>query len=455
MPGRIEFTLDFKAVQPGGSPHSETCRLYLLGDFSGHNDTPPIERKIRKIDCDGFELVMAEINSTLALGGGKSLAFTSLDAFHPDRLIQHIPILTELLQLRREICNPQPAESAAAKIQAFLPSTAASDAAADDTPSRESDDDTLLRLLGKKPESPVAASTSVDQWLNRLIAPHVSKAHAPQHQVLLTAIDAALSQYLRQLLHREDFQALEALWRAVDGLVNDEAANSQEIYLVDINRAELTCNSYREQLTKRLLQHMASSDGEQEFLIVGDFLITDDQEDIELLAFFSQLARRCTGRFIAAAEQALLDRYALSEQCRNPQWLEALATIDSDCVILAYPRYLLRLPYGRKRDPIETFEFDECPALPAPDQLLWGNSALLCARALIRAKTGSSSMAAMSFADTASFAFDSSGEQCLQPGTETVLTEAQANALLEQGITPVIGFRQRQGVRLAGMTSLA
>ena len=47
---------------------------------------------------------------------------------------------------------------------------------------------------------------------------------------------------------------------------------------------------------------------------------------------------------------------------------------------LALPRVLLRMPYGRKADPIEAFAFEEMPMGRDPGAYLWGNPAFVCAR---------------------------------------------------------------------------
>jgi predicted component of type VI protein secretion system len=57
------------------------------------------------------------------------------------------------------------------------------------------------------------------------------------------------------------------------------------------------------------------------------------------------------------------------------------------------------------------------------------------------------------FSDTPAFSFTKDGESILQPGTEVVLTETQANELLERGIMPLIGYQQQRGIRLLGVTT--
>ena len=46
---------------------------------------------------------------------------------------------------------------------------------------------------------------------------------------------------------------------------------------------------------------------------------------------------------------------------------------------LVWPRFLLRLPYGKGTDPISAFDYEEMPPDPQHDGYLWGNPALLCA----------------------------------------------------------------------------
>jgi predicted component of type VI protein secretion system len=134
---------------------------------------------------------------------------------------------------------------------------------------------------------------------------------------------------------------------------------------------------------------------------------------------------------------------------------DALNEISADKVMLAYPRYLLRLPYGSKHDPIEAFEFEECPAIAQSDELLWGNPAFLCTHILIRTRQGKEREEHYYFSDIPAFTFDHDGEQMLQPGTEALLNETQANALLSRGVIPLIGFRQRQGIRLMAILTLS
>jgi len=451
MAGRIDFTMGFnteKAAKAGNGDSS--YRVYIFGNFSGAA-APWEQSKIRRIDVDNFEQVMAQILPTLEVNPGITLQFASLDDFHPDAWLEKIKLLADLRALKSELGNPATAAQAAAKIQAFFPAVTASEPAAP-AQETESQDDMLERLLGKKPEGAVAAADSLDSLLKRIVEPHVAKDVNPQHRALIDLIDAATAQLVKALLHRRDFQALEALWRATDGLVHEEAANAQQLYLLDISQAQLLAELKKggESVVQRLQQHIQTGDGEQDALFVADYLFSDNAEDKALLSFCADLATKCGAGFLAGAGNGLV----VGALQNAPNWLAYRREIQADSVILTYPRVLMRLPYGSKRDPLQTFAFEECDTVPQTNELLWGNPAFLAARVLLRAAQDQTTAEQFFFADVPAFSYELDGEQVLQPATEMVLNEAQANNLLAQNIMPVIGYRQRQGLRLLGLETL-
>lgn len=458
MPGRTEFTMGFKtqraAIKEGGD---RGFRVYILGNFSGLSDVGWEQHKIRKIDIDSFDSVMTQIMPTLEINPGSILHFETLDDFHPDAWLKKVPILADLLQLKKELSNPSTAAQAAAKIQAFLPSETGADTAVRRQETTESQEEMLERLLGRKPEKTAGGKDTMDRYIDHLVSPHVTKDVDPQHQALIKVIEATISQFLRTLLHRPEFQALEALWRACEALVNEESSDQQNFFLVDVSQAELLAEHRQGSRTfeQTLLQHVRSGDGEQDVVLIGDYYFSDSADDRELLGFCSRLAEACEGDFLGAAGRELIENAILGAAENLLNWREYLKQICADRLVAPYPRYLQRLPYGTKREPIEALAFEECSDIPLSDELLWGNPAFLCARVLIRNRQEQPADEPYFFSDIPAFAFDRDGEQALQSGTEIVLNEAQANALLSQGITPLLGFRQRQGVRLMPITTLS
>ena len=457
MSGRIDFTMGFNTQR---AAHKNECdngfRIYILGGFSGQSDVSWEQRKIRGIDIDNFDQVMTQMMPALEINPGLTLQFETLEDFHPDAWLEKVQILTDLQKLKRELDNPNTAAQAAAKIQAYYQPETKDDPLIQPHKATESREDLLQRLLGDKPEKKSDHPDSVDRLINQIISPYVKKDADPQYQALVEVIDSMISQFLRTFLHRQDFQNLEALWRATEALVNEEFGEDQSIFLVDISQAELLAELRKENspFEQKLMQHAQSSDGEQDILLIGDYIFSDSEEDKGLLVFCSRLAKTCAGCFLGGADNSLIQNSVFGKSENIQNWTQYLNNICADRVMLSYPRYLLRLPYGNKLDPIEALEFTECSAIPQADELLWGNPAFVCARVLIRTRQGQQEEH-FYFSDIPAFTFEQDGEQVLQPGTETILNETQANALLSQGIIPLIGFRQRQGIRLMAISTLS
>jgi type VI secretion system protein ImpB len=91
----------------------------VLGDFSGTPEQPLPKMKDRKfieIDRDNFDKVLAGMNprlkygveNKLTKGGGKistELRFKSLEDFEPDRVVQQIEPLRQLVEARRKLSD--------------------------------------------------------------------------------------------------------------------------------------------------------------------------------------------------------------------------------------------------------------------------------------------------------------------------------------------------------------
>ena len=402
MPGRIDFTMGFNTHKTAQKPDSRSSyRIYIVGNFSGQTADSWEQRNIRKIDADNVEQTMAHIMPMLEIGSGLRLSFKTLEDFHPDAWFGKVQLLADLQQLKRQLSNPQTAAQAAANIQAYFPSQTQNDTPVQRQEATESQEDMLERLLGKKPEKTSDTPDSVDQLIQHIVSPYVTKDADPRHQALMQVIDVTIGQFLRTLLHGQDFQNLEALWKATAALVNEESADEQSIFLVDISQAELLIELGKDShaFEQKLLKHVQSGDGEQDILLISDYRFADSAEDRELLKYFSRLANTIGGYFLGGAKPELVENVVSGTSKNVQNWTQYLNEINTDKVILAYPRYLIRLPYGKKRDPIDAFEFEECSNIPQSDELLWGSPVFLCARVLMKTSQGQAIEDAFFFSD--------------------------------------------------------
>src|SRR5688572_17337291 len=213
MPGRMEFDLGFG---PAARPRDddEPMRLLVLGDFSGRpaGERPPLaSRPTLQVDIDTVDQAMRRLAPRVTLSSGE-IQFQQLDDFHPDRLFERL----ELFQaLRHARANPPVGP-----------------------------DETVGRLLGKTAEPPSAAArvpaNPIDALIRGIVAPYVVKDTGGQSAAYAAAVDHAIAEQMRTLLHDPAFQSLEAAWRGVHWLISSLELDEQlQLFLLDVTRDEI------------------------------------------------------------------------------------------------------------------------------------------------------------------------------------------------------------------------
>jgi len=458
MSDRFDFTTGSNTSGALLKNSQDGYRIYILGNFSGESLAPEKQWTIKGVDIDNFEQVMSQIRPTLKVDEITTLQFESVDDFHPDTLLKNLPDIAEIQQLKTQLGNSNTALQAAEKLQSLYKTNIAPEAnlpSLTENTQAESSDDMLQRLLGKSSDKSSHQQSSVNQLISKIMAPYIVEDTNPQYSVYSDAIDATISQYLQCLLHTAKFQQLEALWRSTEMLVNEEASDEQTMFLVDISQtvllSELTINN--SPFEQQLMNHIQLGDDEQDVLFLGNYSFSNGIADNELLKHCSQLAKNCQGIFIGGANKALIDNLVLPEA--TLEWSQYLNDLCQDNLMLAYPSYLLRLPYGKKRDPIESFSFEEYSSMSQEEELLWGNPAFLCTRALIRSNGDQQTQDHLFFEDIYSFTINVDAEDVLHSSTQSSLNRSQSHSLLSKGIIPLISFRQRQGVQVLTLLALS
>ena len=126
---------------------------------------------------------------------------------------------------------------------------------------------------------------------------------------------------------------------------------------------------------------------------------------------------------------------------------------------LAMPRFLLRLPYGKQTDPVESFDFEEMPGAPIHQEYLWGNPAFACVQLLAEAFANDGwEMRAGAYAEIDRLPvhiYEAEGEKHAKPCAEVLLTERDIEWILDQGYMALDSKRDRDVVRLVRFQSIA
>ena len=468
-----------------GSP--DRFNIVVLGDFSGRANRGVAEplnaRKLVAVDVDNFGRVFAQLGAKLKLTptaipeGGVELAFSSLDDFHPDRLLAKARPLAQVTEARRLLLNPSTAEQGRAALQAYPGAAIASPASQSGpaaAPTPESDDDTMARLLGGAPpptKTPVASPSQVEQFIRQVVAPHVSPGSATWQSGAVAAAEMELATRLDAILHHPDFQALEAAWRGADMLVRRiESPEEIGLLVLDVSLAELqadlTAHEQAEQTALfRLLRDRKPS------LLAGNYTFGHTTSDLCTLGKLGEIAARLAAPFVATASSRLVgcDSFALHPD--PDDWKTSLPTDVAEVwetlrqtsharhVGLAAPRFLVRQPYGKAGDAVETFPFEELPGEPAHELFLWGHPAVLCACAVVDAlQAGNMELAGFTggeIGDLPVHKFTEDGEVVIKPYAEAWLTDRAVDRILSRGVIPIVPMKNQNSIRLISLRSIA
>jgi type VI secretion system protein ImpC len=268
---------------------------------------------------------------------------------------------------------------------------------------REVDDKTLLGELVEtfKARDDSARTRSMDllrTFLEEIVRPGMKVGVGVTRAIneRIAAIDSLLSAQLNEILHHEEFQALEGAWRGLRSLVvSTETGENMKIQVLNATKKELLrdfqeASEFTEStLWKKIYESEYGTAGGDPFgALVGDYHFDKRSEDVELLAHISTVAAGAHAPFIGGAgpEMFAMDSFTQMPEPRdlakifdksNPQntkWLSFRDSEDSRYVALVLPRVLGRLPYGKDGASVDAFEFEEDVDGTDHGKYLWTNA---------------------------------------------------------------------------------
>ncbi len=458
-------------------------RLALLGDFSGRANAGRLDtgaalaaRKPLKVDVDNLDAVLGRMQLKLTLdlagdGGTVEVPLADMDAFHPDQLAESIELFESLLTLRRNLASRAGFDRAAKEVLSWggeaplppPPRQARGSAIATD---RKLSD--FARLVGR-PALRDDAERDVDEMMRRIVGPFIEPSRDARQEQLTARVDEALSAAMRRVLHHPDFQAAEAIWRGVELLVRRiETGARMEIVLYDVSAEELAADlaatdTLQDTGLYGMLAEQPALDANQGALsaIVGLYGFELTPPHADLLGRVAQVTASAGAPFLAgigpdALATPLHEQHPLIKEA----WTALQSLPASAYLGLATPRFLLRMPYGKKSDPIDAFAFEEFTRQSGLSGMLWGHPALL--PGLLLAQTWAQQGAKMRpgsvavVGDMPYYVYTApDGDQVALPCTERLYSERQAAQVAAYRVMPLVSLRGRPEVRLGGFTSLA
>jgi type VI secretion system protein ImpC len=303
-------------------------------------------------------------------------------------------------------------------------------------------------------------------------------------EAIIAAIDKKLSEQINLILHHEDFQKLESAWRGLHYLVNNtETDEMLKIRVLNITKKEVGSTLRRYKGTawdqSPIFKSVYESEygllgGEPYGCLVGDFYLDQSPPDVELLGEMAKTAAAAHCPFIAGASptvmgmgswQELANPRDLTKIFTTPEyasWRSLRESDDSKYIGLAMPRFLARLPYGAKTDPVEAFDFEEDTGAADHSRYAWANSAYAMATNITRSFKlygwcsrirGVESGGAVEGLPVHTFPTDDGGVDMKCP-TEIAISDRREAELAKNGFMPVLHRKNSDFAAFIGAQSL-
>lgn len=480
-------------------------RMAVMGDFTGRMNRNVAaslqDRRPVRIDRDDYETVLARLSPELQLvfeaagDAAVHIRIGELDDFHPDRLLETLPVFQELRQTLKDLDDPRRFEHAAARIRGWAgpaaPRRAAEDAGPETVkppenalPAEAGEDGSpgiLDRIIDEaqgdtRMPAPIAGRSDWDRFLNRIAAPHRVTAEDPRQAALKTAVSEMIAGSMQRILHHPDFQRLESIWRGVWQLVSDlETDELLSVYLMDVSKAELAADlagsgdDADTDVYRLLVREAVGMPGAVPWAVAAGCYTFGSPEDVAVLARMARISAMAGAPFLSGADSRFIGCASIVETPDPDDWspeagaqdaLQALRKQPEAAYIgLALPRFLLRVPYGKETDPVDRFDFEEMGETPAHEDYLWGDAALFCIRLLGRsfARDGWDFRPGrhLEIQGLPLHVYRDDGIAVAKPCAEVLLTERAALRIMDKGIMPLLSIKNQDGVRLGRFQSLA
>jgi len=344
------------------------------------------------VDRDNLDAVMSILH--VDAGG---MRIRDLEEFHPDRLYQRFDMAAAVAAPEPE---PEPA-------------------------SPKPDLEKLLRPTSLL-EQIAGGGDPFDQYVKELARAHSAP---PKKSADPTA---ALTERMNSMLHHPRFQTLESAWRGLDFAIRQMDDAVARVHIVQFSQDDLAADLASDNLRGTRLYTLLHSRRWTAAIGLHSF----DEAQIELLARVALVAADAGVPYLAQGSPAF-------------SW-ELFSDIpEASHVGLALPRILLRLPYGPHTSPIESFAFEEMSGAPVHAHYLWGNAAFGCLAVLARADADD-----LNLDHLPAHTYKKDSEWVMTPCGEFFMTETQVLALIDRGLMPLVSYKDRPLVRLAGFRAV-
>lgn len=302
---------------------------------------------------------------------------------------------------------------------------------------------------------------------NHCFYKHLQILINPLLDARIAEIDSLISEQLSEVMHHPDFQKLESTWTGLHYLCRQTTTGTNmKIQLFNATKRELVKDFKsaiefdQSALFKKIYEEEFGTFGGAPFgVLLGDFEVTRQPEDVYFVEQMSHVAAAAHAPFVSAASPEIfgLDSYAELGKPRDlakvfdtvdyAKWKSFRDSEDSRYVGLTLPRFLGRLPYNPK-DGMTTEGFNFVEDVDGSDhaKYLWVNTCYAFGTRVTTAFENYGWCAAIRGVEggglvedlpTHTFKTDE-GEIALKCPTEVSITDRREKELSDLGFIPLV-----------------
>jgi len=400
----FETKTDAKRPSPLASDNNN-CHIVILADFSGRdhrnlNDVATLkQRKVIEVDRDNFDDVFAQLNVQCDLPlAEEPIVFSELDDMHPDFIYEHVPLFNKFKQLKKKLKNSSTFSAAVAEIKQGGDVETASTTEQTSKPQEINipSGSLLDDILSGESSSQASEGFDVQALVKDIVSPYITAKPNPDLKDYIQTVDDASSSLMRKLMHHRQFQTIESAWRSLYLLVRRvETDRKLKIFIADVSAQELiddalNVDNYEQSNAYKLLVENRQIAGSSAFnIIMADAVFGQSEGGLGALSRLGEVAGSINALFISGGSEQLAGCESLAQtpdkddwrfsqdSALKDKWHQLRSTPQSQHITLVAPRYLSRMPYGKKTSPIDNFSFEELPKETPHPYYLWSCGAWL------------------------------------------------------------------------------
>lgn len=220
----------------------------------------------------------------------------------------------------------------------------------------------------------------------------------------IAELDFQISRQLDEVMHSDEFQKVESVWRGLKSLVDKtDFRQNVKIEILDLSKDELRqdfedspeiiqSGLYRQTYT----MEYDTPGGEPIAAVISAYEFDASAQDVALMRNISKVSAAAHMPFIGSAGPAFFMKSSMEEvaaikdignyfdRAEYIKWKSFRETDDSRYLGLAMPRVLGRLPYGPDTVPVRSFNYVEQVKGPDHDKYLWTNASFAFAANMVK-----------------------------------------------------------------------